>query len=1751
MAKSRFNGPLHQHTEEQLGTSRQPPSMGVETPDNALVQAALRGEPELGGALLANLAARLAELGLPDPRSSNATMQRLLRAAPHTESLEPFDRLEAIFAEITGAPLPAAVHHRLGQRLGSELPQQNEATPNIQPDPQIGQLVAALSRSLGLPHIPVQADADAARRTAAAGTRGLYASGRVFLDPEQFDPTTTEGRGLLAHELVHAAQDRLNPASVGNPVAETNLSPGMLAEAEASLLADRFAAGQDLGPVTFGLPSGHLAADTNVDAGALRQANAARRAALEGAGAQIVAPPAQNHPVGDAGTESHEQKVSRYRGGVDGIADQISDLDAFDELCDAVDDEQPTGPALTKVRQSQPYRLLCEQWQGAKDGGVDRPALEAAFNSQFDGRGFWGSTERAFDLVCAAAKRDARPRPEAQRGREAQAEARQAQGAQPGTVPAETGNGGPGTPNAAQPAPLQSNPGEVDAALLGASVPEALPAISAFDTLRGVQDTELRGLQDLLNHRQGFAEQVGGSHVDDRLSQVSSAFWGGFAGSFASSFVDQAFDTLVLDSLGTLADKGLTVASRGAFRTPFIGPLIGLLMTKPWEIGTKGFGQWASGALGTKDMGAGLSRLFTGATWTSGWEHVSNPVDFLGVFCDKLASLFEGIRDVVKGLGQLAGTLSALSYIVGGILIGLGLALVWLAGVGAPLITAGSWCVNAGTVLGRAATALGLLALGVSAFAAIFRSAAALMVPSEMYAEQLAGVGTAASAFGDATGAKLGDVSANHARDAAANRFRPQGANATPETGDGAEAGRRDAAAVDQRIQAEADGVRQVAADAEAGAQRPPAGGEAPHRAPGDADPGQQRQAADVDPQRQPAHTDPQRQPADADPGQQRRPADADPQRQPADADPAQQRRPPPEAETPSRLRDWAREVGQVLNPVHNIRRGIAETAASLRDGLHALRQPREAAAQALDPRVREAIEARVREKETRLQEQTQQLSDRIRQLHGWLEAFNLTPGRARELRLQLLALKAQLLVLDTQLNGIRGMGGVSASREHLDRGRPAAERADNLRRRVDEQGESTQERLDRLNAEQRRLQGEQADGERQTRAKQEELTQAQRAQQQAEANLDQNRRDQEALRNERAPYEAAARQRVEAERLEAERRTHTAEAERHAREAQAIRDATPHKEEARQARREEAEAQRSVTDRERAANQHVVGQMIDLPDHPYGPRLHVEGVDAGGVRVMDAGGTIHYIQPGDLPTPAAQRAAADLQAAHRDLTSHRQRAEQAETREREALERAGLEPQASHPDPATLETQARDARARAEALEPQIRAARDASTHRGHSDVPPELETRGQTLQAQSTAQTQARQAAGDQITRLQGEIQTLGEQARIRQDRLTALGPEIQQQREVVSQATRESMNRREWTTGGPAGQPNRWGSSGNATGGVGSAWKSAFEQLWGLFTRKEGEAAAAPEPPPGTVPAAPTHADERAATTNGLGSVLVNNVAGLQNWKDEGLSARYQAHWRAIGDRQADMEQLLELLPPVSFEELQEARRKATAAYERYSQAHSAAYNAYVAEQRVGALAAETQALQASGQPLQDANAAQAAPLTQAVATENQRAQLLSGASPGMGGPEGGSDGIVLRLISLISEHGDSFANQPQPGGPASGAAIASAGPDSEAAARQRQGEATSASAQQRAFLDQAIAAREAQQTNIQTNMSSLENKHRQELAIQEEIRRIKAQRIAESEAARVEAQNHAQQFNTGLEQLRTWGTAYRGRRERLQR
>jgi hypothetical protein len=106
-------------------------------------------------------------------------------------------------------------------------------------------------------------------------------------------------------------------------------------------------------------------------------------------------------------TEDPSEKVDRFEGGVDEIADQIEDLQAFEDLCEALDDDEPYQSALSRVRSSGPYKKLCEMWAGALEGGGESSRMQRAFNNMFDGRGFWASTEKAFSMVASAAKRDA------------------------------------------------------------------------------------------------------------------------------------------------------------------------------------------------------------------------------------------------------------------------------------------------------------------------------------------------------------------------------------------------------------------------------------------------------------------------------------------------------------------------------------------------------------------------------------------------------------------------------------------------------------------------------------------------------------------------------------------------------------------------------------------------------------------------------------------------------------------------------------------------------------------------------------------------------------------------------------------------------------------------------------------------------------------------------------------------------------------------------------------------------------------------------------------------------------------------------------------------------------------------------------------------------------------------------------------------------------------------------------------------
>jgi hypothetical protein len=602
------------------------------------------------------------------------------------------------------------------------------------------ELLTKLAHTLRLPvaAVPVRVDAESEARTSAEGARGLMESGEVLLDPEAYDPETREGRGLLAHEVVHVAQDRL-------PVDEALDEPGELAEAEAHVAAEQFAAGNAMLSPSMGIPDGHVAAEGGAEN--LRTALSAYEQSTQARAQNLPQNQAPSSSPDSTAEEDSEEKLERYEDGVDGVADLIEDLDAFDDLCDAYDD-YPAGEerrtradaAMNRIRRSEPFDQLKGMWQGAQEGGEVRSQMIAAFNEEFNGRGFWESTEQAFDHVEQAAKQEAQEDAEAAAAREAAAQAAQEGEGAGGEGTGEGGEGGAESGSASDSMqPGAFGPGNPD--LPAGAVPELAPQISEFESLRAITDQQLADVVVERNHQVQLGNNLAPQGADfGRGGQIWEAFIDGFAGDFAKAFTDGFVDAAILDTLGMLGDKVLTFASRGAVRTPMIGPFIQMIQSKPW---TPEFyeGLWKKGSSGIDhlgNIGDTLSNL--GSAEDAG--------DVIGILCAAFADLFSGLRDLLDFVQQIVGTLSALCYIIGGICIIFGLALLWLAGVGAPFVTAGGWLVRAGGILARINSALGIVVLILSALAAVFRSAAAFLVPAHMYASQLGGVSEAGGAFG-------------------------------------------------------------------------------------------------------------------------------------------------------------------------------------------------------------------------------------------------------------------------------------------------------------------------------------------------------------------------------------------------------------------------------------------------------------------------------------------------------------------------------------------------------------------------------------------------------------------------------------------------------------------------------------------------------------------------------------------------------------------------------------------------------------------------------------------------------------------------------------------------------------------------------------------------------------------------------------------------------------------------------------------
>jgi hypothetical protein len=225
----------------------------------------------------------------------------------------------------------------------------------------------------------------------------------------------------------------------------------------------------------------------------------------------------------------------------------------------------------------------------------------------------------------------------------------------------------------------------------------------------------------------------------------------------------------------------------------------------------------------------------------------------------------------------------------------------------------------------------------------------------------------------------------------------------------------------------------------------------------------------------------------------------------------------------------------------------------------------------------------------------------------------------------------------------------------------------------------------------------------------------------------------------------------------------------------------------------------------------------------------------------------------------------------------------------------------------------------------------------------------------------------------------------------------------------------------------------------------------------------------------------------------------------------------------------------------------RSDAMAAYNNYSTAWAEARAAYEAELVVTQLSAQTLSMAQQGQPLVQSSQAMSAPLNQSVADEQSRQGVLSGlTNQTMQQPEGGIAGIVTGLIAKLAEHADRMDEQPNPPSSDSGEQIQSGPTRANEEKTQRAEQANTASQEQRAFLDQAIAARATQEQHVTTSITTLEQKHQEEQAILAEIKNQKAAALVRQEQHRAVVEENASGFVSEFNQMEAWRADYQAKR-----
>jgi hypothetical protein len=1477
-------------------------------------------------------------------------------------------------------------------------------------------------------------------------------------------------------------------------------------------------------------------AAAGIDAKPLKTQLAAFNQGITANSNTVTTPPgADGKPKKDS-TEDHAKKVSQYDDGIDGIAGMIGDLDAFDELCKSLGgmrimgsgDRDPAkqAEALGQIRVSSAFKQLVKMWQGALDGGTDSPAMQAAFDREFDSRGFFGSTQDAYSLVRteakAQAKRDADEEAKKKKAEEAANKQTAAQAA------AKAGKTEAGKPNAAG-----SDPGAAGAA--GASgvnavvAPTAVP-IADFDKLKGVTDGQFSELLASADHHAGLFQ---GSKQEGAESRRTEQIVGQL-GLGGGAFVKGAAMTALW---GTLAHAGERVAGPAiekmlGQKAPIIGPIIMLATDSPfsanyWHEVGDGFGH------GGKD-------LWRAATDWSAFKSCHSKGDYVGVICAKFADLFQGLYEVINTLNTLLGTLSALCLILGAVLIGVGIALCWL-GIGEVLMAAGGWLVEAGEALGDLSLALMPVCLALSAIALVFRTAAAFLVPADVYADQLAEEGDASKAFGGQAGSRVGlDASRTIEEATPAPKPKAAGGGGAPASGGGEAAGQADAAAVTGEVKKGNDTL-QASAHAP-GAEHAPA---AEHPATPEAAATPEAKP-DAKPDATPEHEHADEKKADPDHTAKAKAAGH------GDAD----------APAPAGMHDGeTTTAGGAHDPAEHEHAGDEENENENENEDETKGDDKKSGGKL------EAAKNLVKSFTTRLRESLKMSADvgrnlervkgalkNVGELRNGTAASNRglakTLGESRphlEKDLENIkeAAKTQQETIDKLLEQLDSDGDKLNPEQRADLQKQVVE-AINTWGRTTTAAETIQGLLDNVEA------GEHAPG-----APNEEQLEGDSAEDEngsAHSNEEKLRGTEDSLAKHKADLEQARKERpeLEHEAEKADRDLEAAKAHKEAADAKlkelaadprkagadAMAEHSTNVDRAHAMQKKAGEIRSAESARKTAEGElkDVVGQEVEVGGQPQ----KIVEIGADGVVVEPAGGGAQQTVPADQITGAklpgdfkeqvdrlttAKQQIAELTAgetggnagnvakvlddnANQILKSEKPRGPKAEAK------RASQKKDAAAWNEANDQAQAEDTKSGDDVAAKQKLA--DAWHKEVDDGVKEETKLEHEIAEEQNEARGTKRAKGRHRRTELAKEH--LPEFLAM----LLGVNEKLEKLFEKIGHGAVKDQEER----------------------------AKAEDPLAGAG---EGGAEAKPEGGEGT-PEAKDGGDGKQASAEkpAGGEKPGEEKPGEEKKEGEGEGEGKEGDEKAvekIGQSEAAFELLLAMSPPPEISLLGDHRKKAADAAQRYYERHDWAYKCYQAELAVTKLAAGAGQMAEDGKPLHARAQTMQAPLEKSKSDEQARAQKLAGSQPGeVKGADSRLGDLVTTLITKMADHSDRLSQKPDAGG-ASGAQMAGVQDKASTEAGQRTGQSKDYSKQQQEFLDQALQARGQQEASVAKDIQSLKGKQQQELAIRDQIRARKAQALAEEAQAGKECADESKAFNEGYASASAWRTAYEAKRASL--